>query len=261
MRGILGGSGFYRMAGMTMTRRQVARTPYGLPSGALTFGRIDDCAELVFLARHGYGHTLAPHLINYRANLWALRQAGVTHVIAVSTVGGIREDLAPGTIVLPDQIIDYTHGRISTFADDSSQPVVHTDMTLPYSSRLRDELRDASNVCNIPVIDGGTYGCTQGPRLETAAEIRRLQRDGCDLVGMTGMPEAALARELGMEYAALCVVSNFAAGIGPSAKAIAYDDAQELYTDAMQAVQRLLNSWCHREAFGVGSIAEAHAKR
>ncbi len=246
MRAVLGGSGFYRLTGMKTTRRQVARTPYGVPSGALTFGRIDDCAELVFLARHGYGHTLAPHLINYRANLWALRQVGVTEIIAVSTVGGIRADLAPGSIVLPDQIIDYTWGRVNTFVDETTQPVVHVDMTTPYSPRLREELRVSARECDLELIDGGTYGCTQGPRLETAAEIRRLERDGCDVVGMTGMPEAALARELGMEYAAICVVSNYAAGVGPSATAIAYDDARTVYEEAMQTVQRVLASWCRR---------------
>ncbi len=247
MRGILGGSGFYRMTGMSTTRRQAVRTPYGLPSGALTFGRIHECAEVVFLARHGYGHNLAPHQINYRANLWALYEVGVRRVVSVATTGGIREDCLPGTLVVPDQIIDYTWGRDSTFVEGADQPVVHVDMTEPYSSSLRSDLLAAASICNVPVIDGATYGCTQGPRLETAAEIRRLQRDGCDVVGMTGMPEAALARELGMEYCAICVVTNSAAGVGASTHKIAFDGVQPLFAEAMQAVQRILGTWCQTD--------------
>src|SRR5690606_27479589 len=180
MRGIMSGTGFYRMAYLVMARRQVVRTPYGLPSGALTFGSISGCDEIVFLARHGYGHTLAPHLINYRANLWALREVGVTQIVSVATTGGIREDCRPGALVIPDQIIDYTWGRANTFVD-SEQPVVHPDMTEPFSAQLRGELLEAAAACEVDMIDGGTYGCTQGPRLETAAEIRRLRNDGCDL--------------------------------------------------------------------------------
>lgn len=243
MRGILGGAGFYRMADFTTERRQVVRTPYGLPSGALTFGRIGDCAEIVFLARHGYGHTLAPHVINYRANLWALREVGVTRIVSVATTGGIRTDCQPGALVVPDQIVDYTWGRASTFVD-SDQPVIHPDMTEPFSAGLRAELLEAAATCGIPVVDGATYACTQGPRLETAAEIRRLSNDGCDLVGMTAMPEAALARELGIEYAALCVVTNYAAGIGDSTRRISFDGVQPQFEAAMLATQRMLGIWC-----------------
>lgn len=255
MRAILGGSGFYRLTGMETTRRKVARTPYGLPSGALTFGRINGCEEIVFLPRHGYGHTLAPHLINYRANIWGLRSVGVTEIIAISTVGGIRADIPPGSIVLPDQIIDYTWGRVNTFIDENTPPV-HIDMTTPYSDRLRKELRESAQATGVVLVDGATYGCTQGPRLETAAEIRRMARDGCDIVGMTGMPEAALARELGIEYAAICVVSNFAAGVGPSARSIAYQDVQSVYESAIQTVQQVLAHWCRRRP---GSACEAVA--
>lgn len=243
MRGILGGTGFYRMADLVVARRQVVRTPYGLPSGALTFGCIAECDEIVFLARHGYGHTLAPHLINYRANLWALREVGVTQIVSVATTGGIREDCNPGALVIPDQVIDYTWGRASTFVD-SEQPVVHPDMTEPFSAPLRAELLEAAKACGVETVDGGTYGCTQGPRLETAAEIRRLRNDGCDLVGMTVMPEAALACELGMEYAALCIVSNHAAGIGDSQRRISFDGVQQQFEDAMLAIQQILGVWC-----------------
>ena len=244
MRGILGGSGFYRMAGLNASRRQAVRTPFGVPSGALTFGRIQECEEIVFLPRHGYGHTLAPHQINYRANLWALHEVGVTRVVSVATTGGIRPDCAPGALVLPDQLIDYTWGRDSTFVEGPDQPVVHVDMTEPYSSGLRQHLLDAAAQCEIDIIDGATYACTQGPRLETAAEIRRMQRDGCDIVGMTSMPEAALARELGIEYCALCVVTNYAAGVGDSKHSIAFDGVHPLFAQAMQSVQQLLGSWC-----------------
>ncbi|MBU4609870.1 S-methyl-5'-thioinosine phosphorylase [Achromobacter sp. GG226] len=244
MRAILGGTGFYRMAGLTPTRRQAVRTPYGLPSGALTFGRIQECSEIVFLNRHGYGHTLAPHLINYRANLWALHEVGVRQIIAVASTGAVRADCAPGSLVLPDQLIDYTAGRAGTFVDATDRPVVHVDMTEPYDAALREELLAAAAACNIPVVDGGTYACTQGPRLETAAEIRRLARDGCDLVGMTSMPEAALARELGIAYTSLCVVSNYAAGVGDSQREIAFDGAQARFEAAMQSVQHLLAAWC-----------------
>ncbi|GAA5234731.1 S-methyl-5'-thioinosine phosphorylase [Verticiella sediminum] len=244
MRAIIGGTGFYRMTGMAATRRQVVRTPYGQASGALTFGRIDDCAEVVFLNRHGYGHTLAPHLINYRANLWALREVGVRQVIAVASAGSLVEDIAPGSLVLPDQLIDYTSGRAHTFVDSSEAPVVHVDMTEPYTASLRVEMLRAAQACGVRVTDGGTYACTQGPRLETAAEVRRLRNDGCDLVGMTGMPEAALARELGLEYCALNVVSNYAAGVGESHTRVAFEGGDERYNAAMQHMQHLLGTWC-----------------
>ncbi len=244
MRAILGGTGFYRLAGLTPTRRQAVRTPYGLPSGALTFGRIQDCSEIVFLNRHGYGHTLAPHLINYRANLWALHEVGVRQIIAVASAGAVHADCEPGTLVLPDQLIDYTSGRAGTLVDATDQPVVHADMTEPYDAALREQLLAAAATCGITVGNGATYGCSQGPRLETAAEIRRMARDGCDLVGMTGMPEAALARELGIAYSALCVVSNQAAGVGDSQRSIAFDGARERFEASMQDVQRLLVAWC-----------------
>jgi 5'-methylthioadenosine phosphorylase len=219
MYAIIGGSGLAKLSALSDTRRQVMRTPYGEPSGALTFGQFAG-REVVFLARHGYGHTIAPHEINYRANIWALKELGVEGVIAVATVGGIRSEYGPGTLVLPDQIIDYTHSRQSTFFSGAGGAVVHVDFTQPYSARLRSLLLAASSRCGEPVHDGGVYACTQGPRLETAAEIERIARDGGDLVGMTGMPEAALAREAELEYAALCVVVNHAAGRGSSAQRI-----------------------------------------
>jgi len=240
MLGIIGGSGLARLADLENPRRRIARTPWGDPSCALTFGELDG-REIVFLARHGYGHTIAPHEINYRANLCALRDAGVEGVIAVATVGGIGCDCGPGTLVVPDQIVDYTHGRKGTYFEGPDQPVTHIDFTEPYDPALRARLLDAAARAGEAVIDRGVYGCTQGPRLETAAEIRRMARDGCDLVGMTGMPEAALARELELPYAALCVVANHAAGIGDSAQRISLEAITEVLDQAMARVRRILS--------------------
>jgi 5'-methylthioadenosine phosphorylase len=222
MYAIIGGSGLAKLAALKNTRRQVLRTPYGEPSGALTFGEFGE-REVVFLARHGYGHTIAPHEINYRANIWALKDLKVDGVFSIATVGGVRADLGPGTLVVPDQIIDYTHSRKSTFYEGADAPVTHVDFTQPYAARLRSLLLAAAQTCAQAVIDGATYACTQGPRLETAAEIERIARDGGDLVGMTGMPEAGLAREAGLEYATLGVVVNHAAGRGESRESIKLD--------------------------------------
>jgi len=223
MYAIIGGSGLAKLSALEAPRRQVMRTPYGEPSGALTFGRLGG-TEVVFLARHGYGHTLAPHEINYRANIWALRELKVEGVVAIATVGGIRADLGPATLVLPDQIIDYTHSRKGTFFEGSEVPVTHVDFTKPYTPALRERLLAAARSCGEAVVDGGVYACTQGPRLETAAEIERIARDGGDMVGMTGMPEAALAREAELAYATLAVVVNHAAGCGDSKHAIRLEE-------------------------------------
>ncbi len=241
MLGIIGGSGLARLADLVDTRRRIARTPWGDPSCPLTFGQLDR-REVVFLARHGYGHTIAPHEINYRANLWALRDAGVSGIVSVATVGGIREDCEPGAIVIADQIIDYTHGRDSTYYEGPDQPVLHIDFTEPYDRVLRAKMLAAAARAEERVIDGGVYACTQGPRLETAAEIRRLARDGCDLVGMSGMPEASLARELGLPYAALCVVANYAAGIGDSAEHVSLDAIADVLDATMARVRRILSA-------------------
>ena len=240
MMGIIGGSGLARLAGLADARRQVMRTPWGDPSCALTFGQLDG-SPIVFLARHGYGHTIAPHEINYRANLWALRQAGVESIVAVATVGGIADRVPPGAIIVADQVIDYTHSRDSTFFQGPDQPVTHIDFTEPYDAGLRQRLLAGATRAGETVFDGAVYGCTQGPRLETAAEIRRLARDGCDLVGMTGMPETALARELGLRYAALCVVANHAAGIGDSARRVSLEAMIEVLDAAMARVRRILS--------------------
>lgn len=243
MLAIIGGSGLTRLSSLEIVRREVARTPYGEPSGALLFGKL--CAKpVVFLARHGYGHTIPPHLVNYRANIWALRQAGATGIVSVASVGGIRADFGPGKLVVPHQIIDYTWGRVSTFFEDIDQPVHHIDFTNPYDQALRQRILEAARASGEPVFDGGVYATTQGPRLETAAEIDRLERDGADLVGMTGMPEAALARELGLPYAAINVVANHAAGRATSEQRIAFDSIEEVLQEAMGKVRTILEGIC-----------------
>jgi 5'-methylthioadenosine phosphorylase len=236
---IIGGSGLTQLANLEITARRIVRTPYGEPSGPLTFGHIG-ATEAVFLARHGYGHTLAPHEVNYRANLWALQAQGVTRVIAVATVGGIAPGLGAGDIALPEQIIDYTWGRPSTFFEGSEQPVTHIDFTYPYDEPTREILVRAARAAGVPLVVGGTYGATQGPRLETKAEIDRMERDGATMVGMTGMPEAALARELKLAYAALTVVVNPAAGRGSSAKSVSLEEIGRVIEESMAKVRLIV---------------------
>jgi 5'-methylthioinosine phosphorylase len=243
---IIGGSGLSQLGNMEATQRRVARTPYGEPSGALTFGRIAG-REVVFLARHGYGHTIAPHEVNYRANIWALKDAGAECVVSVASVGGIRADIAPGMLVLPDQIIDYTWGRSSTYFEGAGVPVNHIDFTVPYSAQLRKRVLQAATACKEEIFDGGVYAATQGPRLETAAEITRLERDGAHIVGMTGMPEAALAREVSLDYATIAVVANCAAGRGDSARAVPLDKIGEVLDVAMGRVRRILEKFCEQK--------------
>jgi 5'-methylthioinosine phosphorylase len=208
---IIGGTGLTRLPDLALIRRERIATPFGEPSADLVFGRFYQ-QDLVFLARHGDPHTIPPHKVNYRANVWALKQVGVTSILAVGAVGGIRADMVPGKIAVPDQAIDYTYGRSQTFFEDDLERVTHIDFTHPYSQWLREKILVAAKVAAISIIDGGIYGCTQGPRLETAAEISRMERDGCAMVGMTGMPEASLAREAGLDYACCAVVANWAAG-------------------------------------------------
>lgn len=209
---IIGGTGLTSMTGLSITRREMVKTPYGSPSGPLVFGEFDGCA-VAFLARHGHKHSIPPHRINYQANIWALHSVGIEKVFAVGAVGGIADDCVTGKLAIPEQIIDYTHARAATFFDGKPHEVRHVDFSFPYSANLRKALIDGASSSGVDVIDGGVYGVTQGPRLETAAEVSRMQQDGCTLVGMTAMPEAALARELGLDYASCAVIVNRAAGI------------------------------------------------
>jgi 5'-methylthioadenosine phosphorylase len=242
---IIGGSGLTQLANLEVSQRKVARTPYGEASGALTFGSI--CGrKVIFLARHGYGHTIPPHEVNYRANVWALKEAGAEQVVSVASVGAIRKDHKPGSLVIPHQIIDYTWGRRSTFFEGAGVPVNHIDFTEPFSPSLRKLLLQAAAGAKEKVFDGGVYAATQGPRLETAAEIDRLERDGADLVGMTGMPEAVLAREVSLEYATVAAVANYAAGRGDSAHAIPLETIGAILEDAMGRVRRIIECLCEK---------------
>jgi len=208
---IIGGTGLTRLPEFDIIRREPVTTRWGEPSSDLIEGTLFG-ADIVFIARHGEQHTIPPHRINYRANIQALKDAGVSSIIAAAAVGGIRADLGPSKIAVPSQLIDYSYGRAHTFFEDGLDHVTHIDFTHPYTPALREKLLDAGFRAGLRVVDGGVYACTQGPRLETPAEITRIERDGGDLVGMTGMPEAALARELGIDYACCAIVANWAAG-------------------------------------------------
>ena len=219
---VIGGTGLYNFPGLQNVQRRAIETPYGETSGAIVIGALGG-RTIAFLARHGEDHRHAPHRVNYRANVWALHEAGARRMVGVNAVGGIRDDMGPRVLSVPDQLIDYTSGRLGSFSDVEGRKVEHIDFTEPYSADMRQRLLAAAKRASIAVVDGGCYGATQGPRLETRAEIARMKRDGCDLVGMTGMPEAALARELDIDYACLALVANWAAGCGDEA-AISIDE-------------------------------------
>lgn len=208
---VIGGTGVYALATLTNVQAHQPVTTYGAPSGPIHVGTLAG-KRIAFLARHGEGHSLPPHKINYRANLAALRALGAKRVLALNTVGGITEHFGPRVLACPDQLIDYTWGRVSTLSEEAGSDVLHVDFGDPYTSSLRADVIDAAIRANVLIVGHGCYGATQGPRLETRAEIARMRRDGCDLVGMTGMPEAGLAREMGLEYASLAIVANWAAG-------------------------------------------------
>ncbi len=236
---IIGGSGLTRLEGIERGAELHLETRWGPPSGPILEGLWNEVPTL-FLPRHGARHSLPPHRINYRANLCALKEAGARAVLAVAATGGIGSDCQPGALVVPDQLIDYTWGRDGTFFEGGDAPVVHVDFSEPYDRALREALIDAAAQQAIPLIAGGVYGCTQGPRLETAAEIRRMAHDGCTLVGMTGMPEAALARELGLPYACLSVVANRAAGLDPQSRVISIEEIHRVLACGMDIARRVL---------------------
>lgn len=208
---IIGGSALTGLRGFSAIKEVPIMTPYGEPSAPPLEGEFAQ-RSVIFLDRHGKERTTPPHQINYRANLWALREMGVSHVIGLSIVGGIRSDMTPGHFVFPDQLIDYTYGRPSSFSEDEFDFSQHVDFTYPYSAQLHQLLVNAAQELGLDFSDNATYGVSQGSRFETIAEVNRLERDGCDVVGMTAMPEAILARELGMEYATIAVVGSKAAG-------------------------------------------------
>jgi 5'-deoxy-5'-methylthioadenosine phosphorylase len=234
---IIGGTGLTALPGLAITNREVVRTPWGEPSGPITHGTLGG-RSVAFLARHGSGHTIPPHKVNYRSNVWALKQIGIERVVAVAAVGGIHSAFTPAMIAIPDQIVDYTWGRGHTFFEGDLTQVVHVDFTEPYCPELRSALIQAAKDAEVDAVDWGTYATTQGPRLESAAEIDKLERDGCHMVGMTGMPEACLAREAGLRYAHCAVVANAAAGRGKAA--ITMEDIRKSLETGMQSTRALL---------------------
>lgn len=239
MLAIIGGTGLTQIEGVQRLAERSAHTALGQASSPVTEARLEG-KSLLFLARHGHPHRIPPHRINYRANLLALQAAGATRILAINAVGGIDPALVPGSLVLPDQLIDYTWGRESTFFDGDYLPLKHLDFTWPYDKTLRQVLLDVAAEEQLEVHDGGIYGATQGPRLETAAEITRMTRDGCTLVGMTGMPEAMLARELDLPYACLSLVVNPAAGLGK--EIITMADIEQVLELGMARVLKLLRA-------------------
>ncbi len=243
MDAVLGGSKLTSLPNMTNIRSETVSTPYGAPSAAISIGSIGG-REVAFLPRHGSPHMFAPHSINYRANMWALKQLGATRVFSVATSGGIRPSFGAGDFVVPDQIIDYTRGRAETYFEGTDgRPVHHIDFTMPYHEDIRTAILRAVKDAGEAAHDGGCYACFNGPRLETAAEIRMLAKDGCDLVGQTGMPEAALAVELELPYAALCPIVNPAAGLGDNATAISREEIVRVRAMMFTRVERILEAF------------------
>ncbi|WP_101926635.1 MULTISPECIES: S-methyl-5'-thioinosine phosphorylase [Luteimonas] len=239
---VIGGTGLYQLADLQDVEPHQPVTRFGALSGPVRVGTLDG-KRVAFLARHGEGHSVPPHRINYRANLAALHALGATRVLALNTVGGITERFGPRVLACPDQMIDYTWGRVATFSEEEGSEVLHVDFGDPYTPALRRALLDAARVAAVDLVDGGCYGATQGPRLETRAEIARMRRDGCDLVGMTGMPEAGLARELGLDYACLAIVANWAAGAGPDAEeVITFEDVLSNVAAATSGVPALVRA-------------------
>ena len=239
---VIGGTGVYALGELVDVESHQPVTAYGAPSGPVRVGTYAG-KRVAFLARHGEGHSLPPHKINYRANLAALKAVGATRVLALNTVGGITDRFGPRVLACPEQLIDYTWGRVSTLCEEPGTDVLHVDFGDPYTSSLRAEIVSAAKNAGVALVDGGCYGATQGPRLETKAEIARMRRDGCDLVGMTGMPEAGLARELGLDYACLAIVANWAAGAGPDPdEVITLQDVLDNVATAMDGAARVLRA-------------------
>ena len=237
---VIGGTGLYQLADLQDVEPHQPVTRYGALSGPVRVGTLDG-KRVAFLARHGEGHSVPPHKINYRANLSALHALGATRVLALNTVGGITERFGPRVLACPDQLVDYTHGRVATYSEEEGTDVLHVDFGDPYTPSLRRAVLDAAQGASVELVDGGCYGATQGPRLETRAEIARMRRDGCDLVGMTGMPEAGLARELGLDYACLAIVANWAAGAGPQIdEVITFEDVLDNVAAASSGIPSLL---------------------
>ncbi|HLN65597.1 MAG TPA: S-methyl-5'-thioadenosine phosphorylase [Symbiobacteriaceae bacterium] len=232
---IIGGTGVYDPRILENIREEVIATPYGEALVRIgTYGG----EEVAFLARHGKGHTVPPHLINYRANIMALKQLGVERVIATTAVGSTNPDMKPGDFVLIDQFLDFTKNRAATFFEGGEIGVVHTDFTEPYCPECRAILAAAAKALPITVHNGGCYVCSEGPRFETPAEIRMFQKLGGDLVGMTNVPESVLAREAGLCYATVSMVTNFGAGISPTA--LTHEEVLEVMAENGENLKKLI---------------------
>lgn len=242
--GIIGGTGFGRLAELANAREAELETEFGWPSAPVVLGQIDGVA-VAFLARHGNPHRIAPHRVNYRANIAVLKSLGVTEIVAINAVGGIADWAGGGALALPTQLIDYTDGRLSSFSDFKERAVEHVDFSDPFTESLRLRLKQAAVSAGVSIHDGGVIAVTQGPRLETRAEVARLRRDGCDLVGMTSMPEAVLAREAGLAYAAIAVVANPAAGCAGD-QVIGMHEIEQTLAAAMERVLRLVRAFLAR---------------
>jgi 5'-methylthioinosine phosphorylase len=239
MLAIIGGTGLTSLDGLNITEKKTVTTPFGEPSSDLLIGEFQD-KLVIFLPRHGQQHSIPPHKINYRANIWALHSLGVSKVVAVAAVGGIRQDMAPGVLAVPDQIIDYTYDREHSFFSDDFSSDKHIDFTFPYDETLRQQILQAATVQDVSIVNDGTYGAVQGPRLETAAEIKRMAQDGCSLVGMTGMPEASLTRELDMDYATIALSANWAAGLSDSI--ITMTEIEQTVADGISRIKKILSA-------------------
>jgi len=234
---IIGGSGFGELEQFEVTKKHDLDTPYGKVSAPILQGNLFGVENIFFLARHGEKHSIQPHKINYRANIYALRELGIKNIVALAAVGGIDKRCAPGSVIIPQQILDYTYGREMTFFDQEGD-VSHAEFTEPYSAVMRNIVIDACSKGSIETINEGVYAVTQGPRFETAAEISRYERDGATIVGMTAMPEAILARELDIAYMTIALSVNYAAGIQQGV--INHTDIHAAYTSAADKLYQLL---------------------
>jgi 5'-deoxy-5'-methylthioadenosine phosphorylase len=235
---IIGGSVLPKLFDFQMQRSELPATPFGNPASPLQYGSFAK-RDIIYLNRHGIERRTAPHLVNYRANMWALHEAKIDIVIGLSVVGGIRADMTPGHIVFPNQLIDYTYGRPSSCYEEDFDYTKHIDFTHPYCPELHKVLIQAAQELHLDFTDDATYGVTQGPRFETIAEINRMERDGCDIVGMTAMPEALLARELNMRYTSIALVASKAAG-RVDGLSISLDDMKTVIDDSLDQIHQLL---------------------
>lgn len=232
---IIGGTGVYDPAILTNTREIKVETPYG--EVRPTVGEYNG-VEVAFLPRHGAGHTVPPHRINYRANIWGLRRLGVKRILATTAVGSVNPEMRPGEMVIIDQFLDFTKGRPSTFFEGGPDGVIHVDYTEPYCPQVRAVIRKAATELGYKLHDQGVYVCTEGPRFETPAEIRMFAKLGGDLVGMTNVPEVVLAREAGICYATISMVTNYAAGI--AAGPLTHEEVVALMAENNERLKQLL---------------------